>query len=75
MYERSLLRTKILAVAAQLKNDHVYTKEQAIEDLLEIAKMLEDKKQALLELVFYKEFSCLTFVSMYFTLTTSLFCL
>ena len=44
MYERSLLKTKILGVAAQLKNDHMYDKEQAIEDLLEIVEMLEDKK-------------------------------
>lgn len=43
-YERSLLKTKILNVAAQLQNDHLYTKEQAIEDLLEIVEMLEDKK-------------------------------
>ena len=44
MYERSLLKTKILGIAAQLKNDEVYTKEKAVEDLLEIAEILEDKK-------------------------------
>lgn len=44
MYERSLLKTKVLNVTAQLKNDEVYTKEQAIEDLLEVVKMIEDKK-------------------------------
>lgn len=44
MYQRSLLKTKILNVAAQLKYDKVYTKEKAIEELLEIVEMIEDKK-------------------------------
>lgn len=44
MYERSLLKTKILNVAAQLKNDEVYTNENAIEDLLEIVKMIDNVK-------------------------------
>ena len=44
MYQRSLIKTKILNVAAQLKYDKVYSKEIAIEELLEIVEMIEDKK-------------------------------
>jgi len=44
MYERSLLKTKILGVAAQLKNDHMYDTEQAIEELLEVVDMIDNKK-------------------------------
>ncbi|MGM8215186.1 hypothetical protein ACLIA0_06355 [Bacillaceae bacterium W0354] len=44
MYEKSLLKTKILDVACQLNNDEHYTKEQAVEDLMEIVEMIDDKK-------------------------------
>ncbi len=35
-YERALLKERLLNVIAQLKNDEMYKKENAIEDLLEI---------------------------------------
>lgn len=41
MYERSLLKTKVLSIAEQLQNDNMYTKEQAIEELLEVVDMID----------------------------------
>jgi hypothetical protein len=40
-YEWSLIKTKILSVAAQLESDQEYSKEQAIEELIFIVDMME----------------------------------